>query len=582
MDVKRLELRDRMRSRLKLRERMEGDVRAGAMRCNSMTFLTIVFLLISSLADAAPDALYLGAKVWTGEADGRFAEAFAVKGDRIIAVGPRARVRAMGGRDTAIFDLDGKLVVPGFIDNHTHLLSAALQLSAVDLRDAATPVEFTRRIVERAKTRPGEWILFGNWDHERWGATLPTRAWIDPGTEDTPVFVQRLDGHMGLANSAALELAGIDAETPDPPGGAIVRDARGEPTGLLKDAAMEAVFEVIPRPSVEQVDEAMQLGFEEALKYGVTQVHDMSEGDWSTLEACRRARDGNRLPIRVYAFVPLADWAKLQDFIRVHGRGDDWIRWGGVKGFVDGSLGSSTAWFYEPYSDAPDNRGLTMGDLTVLADNIRNADRAGLHVAVHAIGDRANDWLLGKFERIASENGERDRRFRIEHAQHPTTAAIRRYGVLGVIASMQPYHAIDDGRWAEKRLGAERIKSTYAFKSMLDAGVRLTFGSDWAVAPIDPLAGIDAAVMRRTIDGRNPQGWQPQQKISVAAAVRAYTAANAYAGFQEGRLGRIAPGYLADFVVLSDDIFTIDPRRIAETKVLRTVVGGVERYHAPQ
>lgn len=542
--------------------------------------LAALLLFAAALAQAAPEAVYVNAKVWTGDGDADFAQAFAVEGDRISAVGTSTKIRALAAAKTKVVDLGGKLVVPGFMDNHTHFQASSFQLTGVDLRDAATPEEFTRRIVARAKERPGEWILLGSWDHELWGAKLPTRDWIDAGTGDTPVFVQRLDGHMGLANSAALKIAGIDDTTPNPPGGTIIRDANGRATGLLKDVAMEAVFKVLPRPTTAQVDEAMQGGFAEALAHGVTQVHDMSDGDWTTLEAFQRAREHGKLPIRVYSFVPIADWSKMADYVRVHGRGDDWLRWGALKGFVDGSLGSTTAWFYEPYTDAPETTGLKMGDIGALAKNIQAADRAGLHVTVHAIGDHANDWLLDNYERIAKEDGPRDRRFRIEHAQHLTQAAIKRFGPLGVIPSMQPYHAIDDGRWAEKRIGAERLKGTYAFHSLLAAKARLTFGSDWSVAPLNPLTGIDAAVTRRTIDGKSPNGWQPQERISVAQAVRAYTTANAYAGFQEDRLGRIAPRYLADFVVLSADIFTIPPNDIVKTKVLSTVIGGVERYKA--
>lgn len=542
--------------------------------------LAAVLSLASLLSHAAPDAIYFNAKVWTGDAEPEFAEAFAVEGERLSAVGTNAQIRSLADDSTRFIDLAGELVVPGFIDNHTHFQAASRALSAVNLRDAATPAEFARRIAARAKQRPGEWILLGNWDHELWGATLPTREWIDGGTGDTPVLVQRLDGHMGLANSAALKLARIDDKTPDPPGGTIVRDQRGRPTGLLKDTAMESVFKVIPPPSAPQVHEWLKQGLHEALSHGVTQIHDMSDGDWSSLEAFRRVRAQGRLGIRVYSFVPLADWAKMAEFVHRNGHGDDWLRWGGVKGFVDGSLGSTTAWFYQPYSDAPATSGLVMGDLAALARNVRDADRAGLHVAVHAIGDRANDWLLDTYSQVARENGQRDRRWRIEHAQHLAPAAIGRFAALGAIPSMQPYHAIDDGRWAQKRIGLERLKGTYAFRSLLAAKAPLTFGSDWGVAPLDPLTGIDAAVTRRTIDGRNPDGWQPQEKISVAAAIRAYTGANAYAGFQDDRLGRIAPGYLADFVVLSEDLFSIDPQRITDAKVLRTVIGGVERYTA--
>ncbi|CAN7545095.1 amidohydrolase family protein [Phenylobacterium sp. LjRoot225] len=553
----------------------------------SLLRLLLSSLLVLSLpaaATAAPDAIYLHGKVWTTEGDGRngerFAQALATEGDLIVAVGTDAEITALAGSSTRKIDLAGRLVTPGFIDNHTHFLQGSLALSSVDLRDAGSPEEFARRIGARAKEQPGEWILQGNWDHELWNGRLPRRDWIDAVTGDTPVFVLRLDGHMGLANSAALKLAGIDAATADPAGGAIVRDADGRPTGLLKDSAMDAVMRVIPPPSETQIDAAIQGGFRDAVLHGVTQIHDMSDGDWRTFEALRRAKANGRLPIRAYAFVPIADWERLAGYIRANGRGDDWLRWGGVKGFVDGSLGSTTAWFHQPYSDAPQTSGLTMGDPATLATLIGEADRAGLHLAVHAIGDRANDWLLDAYQRIATTDGPKDRRFRIEHAQHLSPAAIARFGELGVIPSMQPYHAIDDGRWAEKRIGAKRLTGTYAFRSLLAAGAPLTFGSDWPVAPLDPLTGIDAAVNRRTIDGRNPNGWQPQERVTVAQALRSYTVANAHAGFQDKKVGRIAPGFLADFVILSDDLFSIDPGAILSVKVQRTVIGGQDAYVA--
>jgi predicted amidohydrolase YtcJ/D-aminopeptidase len=533
-------------------------------------------------APTAPDRIYVNGRVWTGASDDGFAQAFAVSGNRIVAVGDDASILARAGAGTDRVDLEGRLVTPGLMDNHTHFMDASLSLAGVDLRDAATPAEFSKRIAARAKERPGEWITHGNWDHELWGAKLPHRDWVDTATAETPVFVVRLDGHMGLANSAALKLAGIDASTRDPGGGEIVRDADGKPTGLLKDAAMNAVYAVIPPPSAARVDEAMARGYEEALSRGLTQIHDMSDGNWRALEAFRRQRAAGSLPLRVYSFVPIADWAKMAEFVRANGRGDDWLRWGALKGFVDGSLGSTTAWFHEPFTDSPHTSGLTMVDPDELAKQIQGGDRAGLHLAVHAIGDRAIDWLLGTYERVARENGPRERRWRNEHAQHLRPDAFRRFKTLGVVASMQPYHAIDDGRWAEKRIGAERIKGTYAFRSFLDAGAVLTFGSDWAVAPLDPLTGVDAAVNRRTIDGKNPGGWQPQQRISVAQALRAYTSANAYAGFQDDRLGRIAPGYLADFVVWSENLFAIDPLRIPEVRAVSTVIDGQERYSNPE
>ncbi|HEX2168483.1 MAG TPA: amidohydrolase family protein, partial [Longimicrobiales bacterium] len=311
---------------------------------------------------------------------------------------------------------------------------------------------------------------------------------------------------------------------------------------------------------------------EHALSRGVTMIHDM--GDWPHLETYRRAQAAEALRMRVYSFVPLGSWERLRDFVAENGPGDDRLKWGGLKGFVDGSLGSTTAWFYDPYEDEPGTSGLMVSDTAQLREWVLGADAAGLHVAVHAIGDQANDWLLDVYAAAVAANGQRDRRFRIEHAQHLSAAAIPRFAEIGVLPSMQPYHAIDDGRWAEKRIGAERIARTYAFRSLLDGGANLMFGSDWTVAPIDPLAGIYAAVTRRTIDEANPNGWVPAQKITVEEALRAYTAAGAYGAFMEDRLGTIRVGGLADLVVLSDDLTSIDPVAIGDVQVDYTIVNG--------
>ena len=529
------------------------------------------------------DAIYLNGSVWTGDKAAPRAEAIAVDDGRIVAVGANGAVRAEAGAAARTVDLDGAFVVPGFIDNHTHFLFGGFGLASVQLRDAASPEEFAKRIADFAKTQPaGRWIRFGDWDHELWGGELPRADWINAATPDHPVFVSRLDGHMALANARAMALAGVTAATPTPEGGEIVRDENGEPTGVFKDTAMALIESVIPPYTDEERDAAFDAAQAYALSRGVTQVHDMGLvfGDWESIETYQRAYDREGLLMRIYAFTPLSDWRRLDAYVREHGRGDDWLRWGGLKGFVDGSLGSTTAWFYEPYDDAPETKGFPLGDLDDLKAQIAGADAAGLHVTVHAIGDQANDWLLDAFEETASVNGGdiADRRFRIEHAQHLSESAIARMGAMGVIPSMHPYHAIDDGRWAEKRIGPERIKRAYAFRSLIDAGAPLSFGSDWTVAPIDPLKGIYAAVTRRTFDGANPEGWVPEEKITVAEALAAYTAANAYAGFQEDRLGRIAPGMLADFVVLSEDLFAIDPVGIATVRVLRTVVGGEDRF----
>jgi predicted amidohydrolase YtcJ len=448
----------------------------------------------------------------------------------------------------------------------------------VDLRDADSPEEFARRIAEFARNvPPGTWITGGDWDHERWGGELPSRTWIDAGTPEHPVLVSRLDGHMALANSLALELAGVSAATRVPFGGEMVLDpATSEPTGVLKDEAMGLVARVIPEPTEEELDQALDAAVAHALSKGVTQTHNM--GTWQHLETFRRARADGRLKIRVYAAVPIDTWERLRDFVEENGAGDDRLWWGALKGFVDGSLGSTTAWFYDPYADDPGTSGLLTTDTASLRRWILAGDEAGLHVIVHAIGDQANDWLLDVYQEAAEQNGPRDRRFRIEHAQHLSEDALSRFAAQEVIASMQPYHAIDDGRWAEKRIGPERIKTTYAFRSLLDAGAPLAFGSDWTVAPMDVLEGMYGAVTRRTLDGANPGGWVPEEKISLEEVLTAYTWGSARSGYMEEKMGRLQPGRYADLVVLSRDLFRTDPVDIPNVQVEMTMVEGTIVY----
>ncbi len=513
------------------------------------------------------------ARVWTGSEEKPWAEAIAVAGSRILAVGSSEKISPLAAPATEVIDGQGKMVVPGFIDCHVHFLEGGFRLASVQLRDAATPEEFIRRIkAYAAQVGPGVWITGGDWDHALWGGELPSCHWIDSVSTKNPVWVSRLDGHMALANSLAMRAAGIGPGTTDVEGGTIVRDPHGRPTGIFKDNAMALIDRVVPEPDREQRERALQAAMDYVASQGVTTVHHM--GSWDDLELFAASHAAGKLTTRIYAAVPLATAHLLASRLRSQGQGDDWLRIGMLKGFVDGSLGSHTAAFFEPFTDAPSDSGLLVNSPEDLYRWIRQADSAGLQVAVHAIGDRANAILLDIYERVAAEHGPRDRRFRIEHAQHLRPADIPRFAQLGVIASMQPYHAIDDGRWAEKVIGPERIKTTYAFRLLLDHKALVVFGSDWYVAPPSPLLGIYAAVTRRTIDGKNPGGWVPEQKITVEEALRAYTAEAAYASFEETKKGTLEPGKLADFVVLDRDITRVPPEEIAEAKVLMTVVGG--------
>jgi predicted amidohydrolase YtcJ len=527
-------------------------------------------------AGAPADLVVTGGVVWTGVPGAPLARAVAVRGDRIAAVGSDREIFRLVGPATRLVDARGGLVVPGFIDAHVHFIDGGFRLASVQLRDAATPQEFIARIAAFARTvSPGTWITGGDWDHQNWGGELPRREWIDSITPHHPVWINRLDGHMALANSAALAAAGVTRATREVPGGEIVRHGGGEPSGVLKDNAMALVGRVEPAPSPEMRDRALEAAMRYVARQGVTSVHNM--GSWDDLATFQRAHQAGRLRTRVYAAVPLATWERLRDTLaaRDGDRGDEWLRIGGLKGFVDGSLGSKTAAFHEPFTDAPGNTGLLVNTPEALYRWISGADRAGLHVMVHAIGDRANTMLLDIFERVAHENeGRPDRRFRIEHAQHIDPADLPRFRALRVIPSMQPYHAIDDGRWADRVIGPARSRTTYAFRDLLDTGAALAFGSDWFVAPPTPLEGIYAAVTRRTLDGAHPDGWVPQQKISVEEALVAYTRAAAHASFEEQIKGSLEPGKLADLVVLDRDLLRVPAETIRDARVLLTVVGG--------
>jgi predicted amidohydrolase YtcJ len=541
-------------------------------------FSWFLFMSLSAQAQSFADLVLVNGKIWTVNPSQPVVEAVACLGTKIVATGSSAEVRRWVGASTRVIDLAGKLVVPGFNDAHVHLVDGGRHIGGVQLHEARSQAEFRDRIRDYAAKLPkGRWIVGGDWDQENWSpARLPHHELIDSVAGDHPVFVNRHDGHMVLVNDVVLRLADITRDTPDPPGGTIVRDERGEPTGILKDSAKDAVAKLIPPLSAGEIEDVVRAAMQEARENGVTSVQDVGTTP-EYLRVYQKLMRGGELTLRISTHQPLATWHRLADAGIAAAFGNTFLQAGALKAFADGSLGSTTALFYEPYSDAPANKGIASQDMipeSKMKENILGADRAGLQVAVHAIGDRANDRILSLFEEVAKENGPRDRRFRIEHAQHLRPADIPRFASLGVIASMQPYHAIDDGSWAEKRIGPERAKGTYAFRSLLDAGATLAFGSDWYVAPLKPIEGIYAAATRRTLDGHHPEGWVPQQKITAAEAVRAYTWGSAYASFAEKYKGTIAPGMLADLVVISDDILSIDPAQISNAKVMITVFDG--------
>jgi len=548
----------------------------------AIALLWFVFAIVM-LAQSKPtaDLIITNAKIWTGDKAHPTAQCVAVIGDRIVAVGSNSDVAILRGPATKTIDAAGKLLVPGFNDAHVHFVDGGLQLDSVQLNDATSTDEVVRRVSEQAqKTPKGEWIKGGDWDETKWNPpNLPTKELIDPVTPDNPVLLGRYDGHGAVANSAALRLAGVTAQTPDPPGGVIVRDAQGNPTGVLKDAAKELVIKVIPPLSHEQRLRAMRRALEYAASLGVTSVQHMNDGEdnFADIRAYGELLQSGELTTRVYVAPAISAW---QDQAKVgirHAFGSSFLRIGAVKTFADGSLGSRTAYFFDPYSDDPNNSGLLgqqMQPLSRIRDWMTQADAAGLQLCTHAIGDRAISTVLDLYTDVVKANRGMERRLRIEHAQHMAEKDFARFAQLDVIASVQPYQAIDDGRWAEARIGHDRASRTYAFRTFLNHGVHLAFGTDWSVAPLNPLLTIYAAVTRATLDGKNPNGWFPEQKLTVEESVQAYTMGSAYAEFQDKDKGSITPGKLADMVLLSDDIFTIDPVKIRDVKVMKTIVGG--------
>ena len=539
----------------------------------------------STIPDSAADLVIVNARIWTaapnapthGDAQ---PTALAVRGERIIAVGDDNAVRSRIGPETRVIDAKGRRVIPGITDCHTHVISGGFQLARLMLRDARNKTEFIEAVgrVARGK-KPGEWVLGGRWSVDSWAdPSPPNRFWLDPVTGDTPVLLSRMDGHSAVVNSAALRLAGIDRNGPaDPVGGEIERDPRTrEPTGILKESAMGLVSRLIPSPGPEQRYEALRRAMKHANSLGITSVHDMAaEDDLWTFAAAERAGE---LTLRITAYLSVSDWAGYSERIDDYGLSSDMLRLAGFKGFMDGSLGSRTAYMREPYSDAAPDTPYPRGQLTAMADPPEEfnqltalADSRGMQLAVHAIGDEGNHLLIDAYEYAFKRNFRLDARHRIEHTQHLLLHDIPRIAALGITASMQPFHKADDGRYAEKALGRDRLAGSYAFRQLVDAGILVVFGSDWPVVTLDPFAGIDSAVNARTLAG---DVWLPSHSLTVEEALRAYTSHAARAVHREDRVGTIEVGKYADLVILDQDPFTIPKEKIGSTKADYTIVGG--------
>jgi len=545
-----------------------------------MTLLAAMMVLALTAAQAkeAPaDLVLLSAKIWTGDPAKPEAEALAVRGARVVAVGMNKEIEALKGPQTRVLDGKWRRVVPGFIDSHTHMSGGGLEILAVDLHRTKDEAEFTRTLAAYAKTQPpGQWLTDGAWDHEQWTPPhLPTKALLDPATGDRPTCLSRQDGHMVVCNSLALKLAGVTRDTPDPPGGVIVKDASGEPTGILKDGAMDLVFRVRPERTQAELLEGLRAAMKNAAKFGVTSVQDLP-GDSGDVPAWKALHDRGEMTVRVNYRPSLSAWQKVAA-LRSSVGDDAWLRIGGVKGYMDGALGSGTALMFEGFTDEPANRGVYASEaipLSALEERVTGADAAGLQVEVHAIGDRANAEILDVFERVAKKNGPRDRRFRIEHAQHLRAADIPRFARLGVIASMQPSHAISDLFFATARLGMERLAGAYAWNSLLKTGAIICGGSDAPVERGEPMIEFYAAVARKSVKGFSGEGWHPEQAVSREQALKMFTLWPAYAAFEEKDKGSIEVGKLADFTVLSADIMNIPEPEILKTRCIMTVIGG--------
>ncbi|KAI4323549.1 hypothetical protein L6164_023146 [Bauhinia variegata] len=532
------------------------------------------------------DLIVTNGVIYTSNDSFPFADSMAVANGRILRVGNYSYVQELAGYGTQELDVGGKVVVPGFIDSHVHMLNGGLQMAQVELRGVNKKDDFIRMIKDAVKDKnQGSWILGGGWNNDLWGGDLPVASWIDDITPNNPVWLSRMDGHMGLANSVALKLAGITNLTEDPSGGAIMRTPSGEPNGLLVESAMTLVSK-IPEVTLDDRRDALLRASNLALARGVTTVVDLgryvpgssAELSWEDFsDVYQWANSLSEMKVRVCLFFPMETWSRLADLTKKMGHAlSEWIYLGGVKAFADGSLGSNSALFYEPYFDEPDNYGLKVIDPEALLNMTLQADSSGLQVAIHAIGDRANDWILDLYDLVASTNGMRDRRFRIEHAQHLASGTPVQFGKQGVVASMQPDQLLDDANTAGKKLGHDRAeKGSYLFKSLLNSNTLVAFGSDWPVVDINPLSGIKTATKRTPLNWKN--AWIPSECISLDDAMKGYTISAARASFLDDDLGSLSPGKLADFVILSAESWE-EFAEEASASVEATYISGKQAY----
>ena len=558
------------------------------------------FLLVGTVQaqEAAPpraDAIFIHGNIYTGVVDKaafnaiKRAQALAVRGDRIQAVGENAEILKLKGPNTQVIDLGGKFMMPGFNDAHTHLAQGGFQALHVNLVGTRSLDEFRERIRANVESAaPGAWILGGGWDENLWPVkAVPTRWDVDEVSAGHPVFLDRVDGHIAVANTRALQLASITIASRDPKGGKIDRDSNGQPNGILRETARQAITDAIPPPTHDERRGAMERALAEAARSGVTSIQDNS-GDWDDFHVLEEIEKNGKLTARISEWLPFNDSVEqLETKRKAHPASDPMLDTGMLKGFMDGSLGSRTAALIEPYSDDPKNSGLPGYDAAKLNEMTKERVLAGFQVGLHAIGDKGAQLALDAFaeaektakeKKVKAANGGEDYRLRIEHAQVVTPLQIVKFRDLKVIASMQPSHLLSDMKWAQARLGEKRAAHSYAWDEFLKRGVTLAFGTDYPVEPIAPFRGLYSATTRKSEDGK--QEYFPEQKISMDQAIAAYTTGSAFAEFSEKQKGLIVPGMLADFVVLDRDITAVVPQKLLATRVVRTVVGGKTVYEA--